>query len=180
MVFEGNSVGTDFEANLFNSSNIGLFMYEDAQITYKLTKETFMLVSVELEQLMIMNNTITAFINNAQTNIIHLTYRSIGFDRSAKIRRLHVEVLVLNGPGDNIVSWVGEQYSKCLDSLFYGTKFSGLSTKAKWNLLFIMYRKHYLRDTTLLNNRDCLKSIIRYFKIPICTELSFIWCFGKS
>lgn len=167
MVFEGNSMNTDFEANSFNSSNIGLYLKgndpeigiqtDQGNLYYGLFNEIGALnENQDYEN--------SLFINNSQI-VFNPSHTPTDWFRQNSPNVADVcGNSCLNGPGNNIVSWVGEQYSKCLDSLFYGTKFSSLSTKGKWNLLFILYRKHYLQDTTLLNNRECLKSILRYFR----------------
>ncbi|MBK8699622.1 MAG: hypothetical protein IPN29_08770 [Saprospiraceae bacterium] len=166
MVFEGNSMGTDFEANAFNSSNIGLYL-KGSDVIIGIQTDKGNLYSGVYNEIGALNDNQqydnSLFINNDQTLYNPAHTPPEWFDNTSNFAQAVCGSNCINGPGDNLISWVGEQYSKCLDSLFYGTKFNSLSTKGKWNLLFILYRKHYLRDTTLLNNRECLKSIIRYF-----------------
>jgi Secretion system C-terminal sorting domain/Pregnancy-associated plasma protein-A len=79
-------------------------------------------------------------------------------------------------PINGIPTWGGDRYTKCLDSLFMGTKYRKLSSRQKWIMLFNLYRIYTLNGKKMpLTLSPCAKSILQTYKTKDIGKLADIY-----
>lgn len=168
LTFQGNNPSTDLEANTITTGDIGLFL-QGSDSEFGPQEDKGNIFSGTFSDIGARNDN-DFFAESLVTNDEAAQYNPTHSPNEWFLNNSEDKPAVCepacqgSGPGSNLIPWYGEKYARCLDSLFNSTKYARYSTKAKWNLLFILYRKNYLRDTSVIKYSPCIKALIETYK----------------